>query len=1248
MKKILFFLVFIGSLLNAKTLVVDDDYTLSGFFYICKHGSSKGGFWGGYYDYSTIEEALSDAENGDTIEICNGQYDESVLIPDNKNGLTLKAAEDDPDVIIKSSDKGISVSQNTKGLTLENIKIFSKKDGVYFNGNAGDVNFTNVVIQNENGYILYTKNPPANSLNIDNSILISKDGGIKFSTNNGVSITDSNITDVSTTIDTSGTLKIQNSEINSTSSKALTFKNSNNPKIDNTTINAEDYGIYLYNINDWQITNTTIHSNSKYAIYADGGNNNFKMDSIHISGNKGAYIHDGSGGKILNSCFTGITNDGLVGSHDQIRVKDNCFINIGGYEANFSGNNLNFNGNYWEDKHWAGGVNDTEPLNSCPNDCDNSSSENLNQCYTDNFDRTELGNRWTIIKEKNYTPQIKSNKLMLTKNGKNIATGVTLSGKFPANNNYIVIEFEHNAYGNGGNGADGITVALADASVVDPLIEGNVSNIAGAYGGSLGYAQRSGIHGFKGGWLGIGLDEFGNYSNPTEGRIGGTGFKKDAIAIRGHWDETDESKGYEYITGTDTLSPGIDANTAQNYKYKISIDTRNSTQKIKIERDIRDGNGYQTIIDWTDINQSDATPPENFKLSFTGSTGGAKNYHSIDFLNISAVNCGTLGEEQNETVKNYKFDAWNDDHNISDRNITTKIVNQDFNLTLAEVNGSAYNDDFNGTVCSVLFDEDTKNKISEWNATHWRSNDNINKTNISFKVTKAVKKAKVYMYWIENVFESNDSCSGLFNHEGNETNSTDNFAIRPKCYNVRITPNPFYAGSGFDINVSTDSKPDEYNGTAKIEANITDTTKTCVHQNAEFNLSNITFDNGESNNTAKFDDVGIVDINITDKTWAEVDNYDTPKHCDEEGNGTYICICQSDINKLKNIKIVPHHFEINATYENYKDGNFTYYDGDLNITSHLDINITTKNEQNKTTENYNKECYAKDIDINLSHNSVDIDVNKILYKYKDSSGVMHGIFSVDKDNDVNITSYSKDNFTTDHNGSVQIDVYLNFDRNISNPVNPFEFNITEINVTDEDNVEGIGKPDSNATFYYGNFGLDDIVTTKNEFNKTFNFIVYDENEDDNLTPNGAKEIKYNWYKNLYHQEKDGNVSNSEIVVSRDYNATNSHRISSSDINVTVIEGSIANGNITFKVKRNNNQNFAVIHLLSPNLKWLWYSKYGDEYNISDDSTCLNHFCFTVTWQNADQTGEVGSGNFNGTKANITDTNSTRRGVKIFR
>ncbi len=169
--------------------------------------------------------------------------------------------------------------------------------------------------------------------------------------------------------------------------------------------------------------------------------------------------------------------------------------------------------------------------------------------YTDNFNRASLGADWAVTTSGgSFTPAIVNNRLRLTDLSLNSATSTHLGRSFPAAGNRVVIEFDSIAYG--GNGADGIALVLSNAGIY-PL--------AGAYGGSLGYAQRTGVNGFSGGWLGIGLDEYGNLPNPTEGRNGGTTFVPDSVTIRGSYTgSTPGTNGYAFHRNSGALSPGVD------------------------------------------------------------------------------------------------------------------------------------------------------------------------------------------------------------------------------------------------------------------------------------------------------------------------------------------------------------------------------------------------------------------------------------------------------------------------------------------------------------------------------------------------------------------------------------------------------------------------------------------------------------------------------------------------------------------
>ena len=257
-------------------------------------------------------------------------------------------------------------------------------------------------------------------------------------------------------------------------------------------------------------------------------------------------------------------------------------------------------------------------------------------CFTDNFNGALSGN-WIMANESGTfgNPRIVNQRLRLTDATTAVSTMAALQQLFPAAGNKIVVEFDHFAYN--GSGADGMCVVLSDASVAP---------VPGAFGGSLGYAPKQASAGgdtthagFAGGWLGIALDEYGNFSNPTEGRTGGPGLRLDSAAIRG---SGSLYTGYIYLAGTATLAPGIDnagsTTAAPGYRYRITIDHTDGVQALtSVERDT--GTGFATLVSSFDAKAAagQAAVPANWYLSFTGSTGGSVNIHEFDNLRVCST-----------------------------------------------------------------------------------------------------------------------------------------------------------------------------------------------------------------------------------------------------------------------------------------------------------------------------------------------------------------------------------------------------------------------------------------------------------------------------------------------------------------------------------------------------------------------------------------------------------------------------------
>jgi uncharacterized repeat protein (TIGR01451 family) len=226
----------------------------------------------------------------------------------------------------------------------------------------------------------------------------------------------------------------------------------------------------------------------------------------------------------------------------------------------------------------------------------------------------------------------------------------------PANQG-LVITFDYFAYGGGGagpgSGADGTTFFLFNGNTTAPVF--------GAKGGALGYAQEvsetTTENGLTNAYIGVGLDEFGNFANDYEGRGngcpnpsplgGGPGLSppeaqiKDSVTVRGPGSGLD---GYCFLANSGNLStrpggfsldnPTAPLRTTPNTRRRVRV-TLNTNNTITLEIDpTGTGTAYQTVL-----NAFPAPPnrPDSFKFGFASSTGDGVNFHELINMRVETL-----------------------------------------------------------------------------------------------------------------------------------------------------------------------------------------------------------------------------------------------------------------------------------------------------------------------------------------------------------------------------------------------------------------------------------------------------------------------------------------------------------------------------------------------------------------------------------------------------------------------------------
>jgi parallel beta-helix repeat protein len=287
--------------------------------------------------YPTIQGAINNASEGDTMLALSGTYYEHVVV----NTTISLIGENKSNTIIDGNETG-----NVVTIT------------------ANNVNFTGFTVRNSGSPWSYASGiyiGSSSDSNISNNIITSSNYGIMFESSNHNTLSGNNITNndyYGIMLRDSYSNKITKNTITANDDDGIrVYYYSQNNTIANNTITNNEEGIHLwYYSQNNTIANNMITANNGYGVFLlDSSNNNTIANNMITANNGyGVGIGDAYNSKITNNTIT--NNDGgirvhgssnntfyhnnLIGNANQVYCSDSVNVWDDGYPCG---------GNYWSD-----------------------------------------------------------------------------------------------------------------------------------------------------------------------------------------------------------------------------------------------------------------------------------------------------------------------------------------------------------------------------------------------------------------------------------------------------------------------------------------------------------------------------------------------------------------------------------------------------------------------------------------------------------------------------------------------------------------------------------------------------------------------------------------------------------------------------------------------------------------------------------------------------------------------------------